>query len=35
MKTGDIARDDNSEIVTEEHVERGRRNLERGRIEED
>jgi len=34
MKTGDIARDDNSETVTEEHVERGRRNLERGRIEE-
>lgn len=34
MKAGDIARDDDTDIIVEEHVERGRRDLERGRIEE-
>ncbi len=34
MKAGDLARDGDTEIVTETHVERGRRDLERGRIEE-
>ena len=34
MKAGDLARDGDTEIVTEKHVERGRRDLERGRIEE-
>lgn len=34
MKAGDLARDDETERVAEEHVERGRRALERGRIKE-
>ncbi len=34
MKAGDLARDEQTEKVLEEHVERGRRDLERGRIEE-
>jgi cell division control protein 6 len=34
MKAGDLARDDDTEHVTEEHVDRGRRALERGRIKE-
>jgi cell division control protein 6 len=34
MKAGDLARDDDTERVTEEHVEQGRRELERGRIKE-
>jgi len=34
MKAGDLARDDDTEVITEAHVERGRRDLERGRIEE-
>ena len=34
MKAGDLARDDDTERVAEEHVERGRRALERGRIKE-
>ncbi len=34
MKAGDLARDGDTEIVTEDHVERGRQALERGRIEE-
>jgi cell division control protein 6 len=34
MKAGDLARDDDTQHVTEEHVERGRRALERGRIKE-
>lgn len=34
MKAGDIARDADSETITEAHVEEGRTALERGRIEE-
>lgn len=34
MKAGDIARDRDTETVTDEHVEQGRRDLERGRIKE-
>ena len=34
MKAGDLARADDTETVTEEHVERGRHALERGRIKE-
>jgi cell division control protein 6 len=34
MKAGDLARDGDTATVTEDHVERGRRELERGRIVE-
>ncbi|MFB6244460.1 MAG: orc1/cdc6 family replication initiation protein [Halobaculum sp.] len=34
MKAGDLARDGDAEEVTVDHVERGRRELERGRIKE-
>jgi len=34
MKAGDLARDEDTEHVTEDHVKRGRRALERGRIKE-
>jgi cell division control protein 6 len=34
MKAGDLARDEDTQTVTEDHVERGRRELERGRIKE-
>ncbi len=34
MKAGDLAREEDTSIVTEDQVERGRRALERGRIEE-
>ncbi|XVH33566.1 orc1/cdc6 family replication initiation protein (plasmid) [Haloferacaceae archaeon DSL9] len=34
MKAGDLARDDNTAVVEAEHVKRGRRALERGRIKE-
>ncbi|WP_232688801.1 orc1/cdc6 family replication initiation protein [Halobacterium zhouii] len=34
MKAGDVARDDEAEAVTEDHVDSGRTALERGRIEE-
>ncbi len=34
MKAGDLARDGPADTVTEEHVEEGRRELERGRIRE-
>ncbi|RLM53837.1 AAA family ATPase [Halobellus sp. Atlit-31R] len=34
MKAGDLARDEDTSVVTEEHVRRGRRALERGRIKE-
>ena len=34
MKAGDLARDEDTERVTAEHVRRGRRALERGRIKE-
>lgn len=34
MKAGDLARTDEAQRVKEEHVERGRRALERGRIKE-
>jgi cell division control protein 6 len=34
MKAGDVARDDGATTITEDHVERGRNALERGRIEE-
>ena len=34
MKAGDLARDEQTDLVTEEHVRRGRRALERGRIKE-
>ncbi|MEZ3118123.1 orc1/cdc6 family replication initiation protein [Halobaculum sp. MBLA0147] len=34
MKAGDLARDASTEVVQEDHVERGRRELERGRIKE-
>jgi len=34
MKAGDLARDEDTERVMEEHVKRGRRALERGRIKE-
>ena len=34
MKAGDFARDEDTDTVTEEHVKRGRRALERGRIKE-
>jgi cell division control protein 6 len=34
MKAGDLARDEDTDTVTEDHVKRGRRALERGRIKE-
>jgi len=34
MKAGDLARDEDTDHVLEEHVDRGRRALERGRIKE-
>ncbi|GGM61855.1 cell division control protein 6 [Halarchaeum rubridurum] len=34
MKAGDVARDDEATTITEDHVDRGRTALERGRIEE-
>jgi cell division control protein 6 len=34
MKAGDLARDEDTDQVLEEHVDRGRRALERGRIKE-
>ncbi len=34
MKAGDLARDDDTDRIQEEHVKRGRRALERGRIKE-
>jgi len=34
MKAGDLARDEDTDSVTEDHVKRGRRALERGRIKE-
>jgi cell division control protein 6 len=34
MKAGDLARDEDTQTVSEDHVERGRRELERGRIKE-
>lgn len=34
MKAGDLARTDDAQTVTEEHVDHGRRALERGRIKE-
>ncbi|ESP86885.1 orc1/cdc6 family replication initiation protein [Candidatus Halobonum tyrrellensis] len=34
MKAGDLARDDDTDVVTEDHVDGGRRALERGRIKE-
>jgi cell division control protein 6 len=34
MKAGDLARDEETDTITEEHVRQGRRALERGRIKE-
>lgn len=34
MKAGDLAREEGAEAITESHVETGRHDLERGRIEE-